>query len=171
MSCITFNQSTKEIEVKGSESFIESNFNLIQDPLIENFGVKRMMAARRAKANREPRSLVTKNASHKDGETTGHDQSEAFTPLRAAKPSVSEVPHEFTVKRAPLRKYIRKEGIPGHERVAIEVVEQKPGEISISSLKEKFGLSEAQIGGIIRDAEKLGKIRKVINGSYVWTHD
>ena len=41
----------------------------------------------------------------------------------------------------------------------------------MASLKEKFGLSESKIGGIIRDAEKLDKIRSVMNGSYVWTQD
>ena len=41
MPSIKFNQLTKEIEVKGSESFIESNFNKIQDLLVENFGVKK----------------------------------------------------------------------------------------------------------------------------------
>jgi hypothetical protein len=53
----------------------------------------------------------------------------------------------------------------------VEVVEQKPREISLASLKEKFGLSESKIGGIIRDAEKLGKIRKSLNGSYAWTQE
>ena len=61
--------------------------------------------------------------------------------------------------------------MPGHQRIVVEVAEQKPTEISIASLKEKFGLSESKIGGIIRDAEKLGKIRRVMNGSYVWTQD
>jgi hypothetical protein len=58
--------------------------------------------------------------------------------------------------------------MPGHQRVVVEVVERKPREISIASLKEKFGLSEAKIGGVIRDGEKLGKIRRVMNGSYAW---
>jgi len=79
-----------------------------------------------------------------------------------------EFSHELKAKRPPLRKYIRKEGVPGHQRVVVEVVEQKPREISIASLKEKFGLSDSKIGGIIRDAEKFGKIKKVVNGSYVW---
>jgi hypothetical protein len=41
MSGIKRNQLTKGIEMKGSESFIESNFNKIQDLLVESFGVKR----------------------------------------------------------------------------------------------------------------------------------
>ena len=61
--------------------------------------------------------------------------------------------------------------MPGHQRIVVEVVEQKPREISIASLREKFGLSESKIGGIIRDAEKFGKIKRVMNGSYVWSQD
>jgi hypothetical protein len=34
MPRIKFNLLTKEIEVKGSESFIESNFNKVQDLLV-----------------------------------------------------------------------------------------------------------------------------------------
>jgi len=41
MSVIKFNQSTKEIEMAGTESFIESNFNEIRNLLDEHFGVKK----------------------------------------------------------------------------------------------------------------------------------
>jgi predicted transcriptional regulator of viral defense system len=75
------------------------------------------------------------------------------------------------VNRPPLRKYIRKVGKPGQERIVVEVAEQKPKAISLESLKEKFGLSDSKIGGIIRDAEKFGKIKRVMNGSYVWSQD
>ena len=90
-------------------------------------------------------------------------------PISFVKVKESQVGLELKTTRPPLRKYIRKEGMPGHQRVVVEVVEQKPREISIASLKEKFGLSETKIGGIIRDAEKFGKIKRVMNGSYVWT--
>jgi len=45
MSSIKFNYLTNEIELKGSESFIESNFDRIQDLLIESFGVKRKLSS------------------------------------------------------------------------------------------------------------------------------
>jgi hypothetical protein len=90
-------------------------------------------------------------------------------PISFVKTEESYAGIELKAKRPPLRKYIRKEGMPGHQRNVVEVVEQKPSEISIASLKEKFGLSDSKIGGIIRDAEKLGKIKRVMNGSYAWT--
>ena len=97
-----------------------------------------------------------------------HELSEALATLPATEPSIPEISHELKANRPPLRKYIRKVGIPGHERIVVEVAEQKPSVISVDSLKDKFGLSESKIEGIIRDAEKLGKVKRVMNGSYVW---
>ncbi len=39
MNSIKFNQATKEIEIKGSGSFIESNLDMIEDQLTESFGL------------------------------------------------------------------------------------------------------------------------------------
>ncbi len=168
MPRIKFNQLTREIEMKGSESFIESNFDKIQDPLIESFGVKKKMAERQARKSQEPIANVKMKASQAGAEIKKPERSKASPILSATSSSMPEFSHELKAKRPPLRKYIRKEGVPGHQRVVVEVVEQKPREISIASLKEKFGLSDSKIGGIIRDAEKFGKIKKVVNGSYVW---
>jgi hypothetical protein len=168
MPSIKFNQLTKEIEVKGSESFIESNFNKIQDLLVESFGEKRIMVSRMTKTSTKSISHVKINESQAVIETDRHELIEASPVLSATKSSIPEYSHELKVNRPPLRKYIRKEGMPGQQRIVIEVVEQKPKEISIASLKEKFGLSDSKIGGIIRDAEKLGKVRRSGDGSYSW---
>jgi hypothetical protein len=160
MPSIKFNLLTKEIEMKGSESFMESNFNKIQDLLGESFGVKDKMVSRKKMTNQDPISFATMKAPQ---------LSQASQILPATKSAIPEIAHDLGAKRPPLRKYIRKEGLPGHQRIVVEVVEQKPKEISIASLKEKFGLSESKIGGIIRDAEKLGKIKRVMGGSYSWT--
>jgi hypothetical protein len=169
MSSIKYNYLTKEIELNGSESFIESNFDKIQDLLIESFGVKRKMVSRKTKATQEPISLIKKKESQKSAEMTGRELSNASQILPAAKSSTPEISHELKATRPPLRTYIRKVGSPGHQRTVVEIVEQKPRELSLASLKEKFGLSESKVGGIIRDAEKFGKIKRVMNGSYVWS--
>ena len=171
MSVIKFNQLTKEIEMTGSESFIESNFNEIQNLLDENFGVKKMIASRKTKTNQELISSSTMKECQAVAEIKRHELSEASQESSATESSTPEISQEAKAKRPPVRKYIRKEGTPGHQRITVEVVEEKPREISIASLKEKFGLSESKIGGIIRDAEKLGKIRKSLNGSFVWMQD
>ena len=77
MSSIKFNYLTKEIEMKGSESFIESNFDKIQDLLIESFGVKKKMASRMTKENQEPISAVKVKESQTGAEITRHELSEA----------------------------------------------------------------------------------------------
>jgi hypothetical protein len=171
MSSIKFNELTKEIEIEGSESFIKSNFNRIQDLMAESFGVKKMIVANKAKTTGEPISLVIMKESQAGPETIRDEASETSPKSPATKSAIPEISDEFKAKRPPLRKYIRKEGMPGHQRTVVEVVEQKPSGISLASLKEKFGLPGSKIEGIIRDAEKLGKIRKTMNGSYVWAQD
>lgn len=149
MPGIKFNHLTKEIELKGSESFIESNFNKIQDLMIESFGLRKKMIA--------PEKRMT-----------NHDPiSEVVAPATASTSPV--LSNERKVTRPPLRKYIRKVGMPGQERIVVEVAEQKPKEISLASLKEKFGLSNSKNGGIVRDTDKQGKARRGLNGSYAWT--
>ena len=145
MSSIKFNQLTKEIELNGSESFIASNFKLL--------------------------SFVKMTESQPATEMERKEVSEEPQILLAAKSAISDIPHGVKATRPPLRKYIRREGLPGHQRVVVEVVQQKPRELSIASLKEKFGLPESKIGGVIRDAEKLGKVRRALDGSYVWAQD
>jgi hypothetical protein len=171
MSSIKFNYLMKEIEMKGSESFIESNFDKIQNLLIESIGVKKMITPKKAKINQEPISVVKAKETQTSAEITGHELSEASQISTAAKFSIPENSLKLRVNRPPLRKYIRQVGMPGHQRIVVEVVELKPKELSLASLKEKFGLSESKFGGIIRDAEKFGKIKRVMNGSYVWSQE
>ncbi|MCE5262933.1 MAG: hypothetical protein LLG97_05295 [Deltaproteobacteria bacterium] len=167
MPSIKFNLFTREIEMRGPESFIESNFDKIRDLWIESFGVKEevkeMMLSRRK--NQEPMSAVETRKIQEGVEIEGHPLSAASRELSA---TGSPIPRGDGAKRPPLRKYIRKEGQPGQQRTVVEVAEQKPKEISIASLKEKFGLSESKIGGIMRDAEKLGKIKRGTGGAYSW---
>lgn len=120
MPAIKFNHLTREIELRGSESFIEANFYRIQN--LRNSGVKKMIVA--SETSQEPLPAENK----------------------------SQAGLDVAVKRAPVRKYIRKEGLPGQQRVVVEVVEEKPKEISIASLREKFGLSAPKVRGILRDA-------------------
>ena len=171
MSSLKFNCLTKEIELEGSESFIESNFDKIQDLMMNSFGVKREMVSRMKEIKQEPILDVKVNESQADAEIKGHELSEVSQLSPATKSPIPEFSNEVRVNRPPLRKYIRKVGMPGQERIVVEVAEQKPKAISLESLKEKFGLSDSKIGGIIRDAEKFGKIKRVMNGSYVWSQE
>ena len=55
MSCITYNQTTQEMEIKGTESFIESNFHKIEDILKESFVTMNKKASGKNETNREIR--------------------------------------------------------------------------------------------------------------------
>jgi len=169
----SFIHLTSEIEMKGSESFIESNFDKIQDLLAESFGAKKEMLSREAKTrpNQEPISSAIMKESQMGAEIARRESFDALPTLPVTTPVIPEISQEMKVNRPPLRKYIRYVGAPGHQKISIQVIEEKPSVISINSLKDKFGLSESKIEGIIRDAEKLGKVRRVMNGSYVWAQD
>jgi len=171
VASIKFNKLTKEIELKGSESFIEANFNKIQELLVESFGETKMPMSRKTKTIPKTISLLQRKESSGPTEIKRPESPEIPQLSIAAASSVPEISQDLKPKRAPLRKYIRQVGIPGQQKMVVEVAEQKQEEISITSLKEKFGLSESKIGEIIRDAEKLGKVRRTQNGSYVWTQD
>ena len=174
MSIIKFNSTTKEIEIKGSESFIESNFYQIQALLIESFGVKKEKASRQTNADNEP-LFSGENIEPITEALRTSEISEAPEELPATKPEIHKVPQAPKVPRPPVRKYfntlgkyIRSEDTSINKSQAVDVIGHIPDEISIASLKEKFGLSEKQIEGIIKDAEKQGKVRRDLDGSFFY---
>jgi len=86
------------------------------------------------------------------------------------------VPQTPQATRPPVRKYFNTTGkyIRSSKDTSVEKTEAvdpirgiSEG-ISIASLKEKFGLSQQQIEGVIKDAEKHGRVRKYVDGSYAW---
>jgi hypothetical protein len=174
MSCITFNQTTKEIEIKGPESFIESNFHKIEDIMRESFVTMKKKVSEKTTANREIR-LSDEIQKPQTTQVMRVSESSAPETPAAIKPGVQEVPEVPKATRSPVRKYFNTLGKPirsedtsiGKDR-SIGLIGRTPEGISVTSLKEKFGLSQQQIEGIIRDAEKHGRVRKYLNGSYVW---
>jgi hypothetical protein len=174
MSDIKFNSTTKEIEITGSESFIESNFHQVEALLIESFGRKKAEVSRRTNADKEP-ALSGETREPITELLRTSDILEAPEELPAPKPETREVLQTPRVARPPVRKYfntlgkyIRSEDTSINRSQPADALGQIPEELSVASLKEKFGLSERQIEEIIKDAEKQGKVRKDLDGSYVW---
>lgn len=174
MSSIAFNQTTKEIEIKGPESFIESNLHKIEAIMRESFATMKKKVSGKTTTNREIR---LSDEIQKSQTTQVMRISEISAPetQAAAKPGVQEVPEAPKATRPPVRKYfntlgkhIRSEDTSIGKNQAVGLIGRTPEGISIASLKEKFGLSQQQIEGIIKDAEKHGRVRKYLNGSYVW---
>jgi hypothetical protein len=167
MPSIKFNPTTKEIEIEGPESFIESNFYRVQDLVLESLGVKKTKVSRKPHADEEPIGVETMEIQIAKG-TKVPEVSEISEELLTTKPGIPDVPQKPGVKRPPVRKYIRV-GEKSVSKVPIDdQMKLDPEGISIASLKEKFGLSDQKIGAIIREAEKQGRVQKDMDGSYVW---
>ncbi|MDP1989588.1 MAG: hypothetical protein Q8K00_01090 [Syntrophales bacterium] len=174
MAGITFNQTTKEFEIKGPESFIESNFHKIEDILKESLGTMKKKVSGKTTANRE---IQLSDEIQKPQTAPIMKASEGSAPETpaATKPGVQKISEAAKATRPPVRKYFNTLGKPirsedtsiGKDQAA-GLIGRTPEGISITSLKEKFGLSQHQIEGIIKDAEKHGRVRKYLNGSYVW---
>lgn len=173
MSNIHFNSTTREIEIEGSESFIESNFHKIQALLMESFGEKRAGSAGPATTDTEP--LISGNHMKPAEARNASTLSQAPEGSPAAGTEPHESPRAPRAARPPVRKYfntlgkfIRSEDTSIHKSQTSEVLKQTPEELSVASLKEKFGLSEKQVEEIIKDAERQGRVKKDQDGSYVW---
>ncbi len=171
MNSIKFNQATKEIELNGSESFIQSNFDMIEELLTESLGVIK------TKQSEEKPILWVETIDPQATEAiTIPGVIESLSAIATTTPQdILEVSQEPKVKRPPARKYfntlgqlIRSEDTSVNKVEAAEPVRQISPGISISSLKEKFGLSKQQIDVIVRDAEKQGRARRDLDGSYIW---
>lgn len=174
MSNIKFISTTNEIEIAGSESFIESNFYQFRAMLIESFGGRKAKVSRQTRADKEPSISGETGEPIPEVLRTSHI-SEAPGELPATKPEIHEVPQMTNATRPPVRKYfntlgkyIRSEDTSINKTQPVDTLGQLPEELSVASLKEKFGLSEKQIEEIIKDAEKQGRVRKDLDGSYVW---
>ena len=169
---IKFNAKTKEIEIRGPESFIEAHFDKISELIVGTRGASEAKKAERPGEKEERIIFVDTIEEPEEMETAA--VAEASPPPEiplAATPETPEVSLEQRVKRPPVRKYIRKDGISivsKEQSPDLDKPQQVPAGISIASLKEKFGLSEQQIGVMIREAEREGRVRRDPDGSYVW---
>jgi hypothetical protein len=175
MNSIKFNQATKEIEIKGSVSFIESNFYIIENLLIGSLGVIETKESTKTESDDKPILLIEPVEPKVVEAIKVPDIIETPETELTTHQDMHEAPQELKVKRPPVRKYfnthgklIRSEDTSINKGQVSDPVMQMPQGISIASLKEKLGLSEQQIEVVIRDAEKRGRARRDLDGSYVW---
>jgi len=141
MAGIKFNTATKEIEMKGPESFIESNFDKIMDLLTNSLGVKKKKLSRKTSVVKEPIPSVETNESQTLEVIDIPEVVEAPETVLATEPVIPEVLQERKVKRPPLRIYIRAGAKTVYKAQIDDHNEQVPEMISLASVKEKFGLS------------------------------
>ncbi len=180
MSSIKFNQVTKEIEITGSESFIEANFHMIQSLMIEDRGPGVRKVSNKDKVNNRATSLNTPKISKTTGAIEIPNVSECSDTLSATELEIPASRQEQKIKRPPIRKYFDQTGkllrsedkSIGENPSIINIVKPAAGPVSdgffISSLKQNLGLSKDRIEGIIRDAEREGRVKRNPDGSYEW---
>jgi hypothetical protein len=139
-SRIRFNPVTKEIEVEGTEEFVKTYFDKLQTMISE-------APEEKAAIKKEPK------------------------PVKAATVKVGKKPK--TAKARPTKKVKEAANItPGVKRVTnidmiVGLIQGSTEGISTAELKEKTGLSETQIWGIVNRAKKMGKIKQAKRGTYV----
>ena len=145
---IKFNPSSMEIEIEGSQAFVEMYFDKIQSLILSVAQEVREEPKRRK--SRAPRKAVKAGRGVR-AKKAGKDK-------KAGKPAMRN-------RRAGGRR------IPGSSNTdrVLELVRENPSGVTTSELKANTGLSEQQIWGVIYAAEKRGKVRKVKRGMYAAT--
>jgi hypothetical protein len=139
-SRIKFNPVTKEIEIEGSESFVKRYFGKLQTMISEPAEKKDVSK----KELKPPKAAPVKKAEKKAKDVENRPQKKA---KKATKKEAGE------------------KGVTNIDMV-MGLIQGSAEGISTAVLKEKTGLAERQIWGIVTRATKEGKIRKVKRGLY-----
>ena len=156
-SRIRFNPVTKEIEVEGSELFVKTYFDKLQTMIsgpsqktaaieIEK-GPKAVKAAPEKKAEKRPKVKKVSPA-----QKAPKDPKAAKTrPPKKAKKATKKEPRAKRITNIDM---------------VVGLIQGSAEGISTAEIKEKTGLAESQIWGIVNRASKEGKIRKAKRGVY-----
>jgi predicted Zn-dependent peptidase len=140
-SRIRFNPVTKEIEVEGSEKFVKTYFDKIQAMLSGT-------PEKKVAIKKEPKPVKASPAKKAKKEP------------KAAKPLPAKKAKKVAKKKPGVKRVTNIDMITG-------LIQGSAEGISTAELKEKTGLAERQIWGIVNHAAKLGKIKKEKRGLYV----
>jgi hypothetical protein len=167
MAMIRFNMATKEITVEGSESFVEGNFDTIRELVTASYRAGEKQG-RRPRPKREIPVSTTKGLEPRITVVPAKQ-----VPRRRQRRSGTPVPEsleERVPESPPVRKYIlRKTGKKSaKEPVGSPKNEEGTGRVSIESMKANLGLTEQQVMEILREGEKQGRVKRDVDGSYVW---
>ena len=141
-SYLRFNPDTREIEIEGSEEFIKTYFDKLQQMLPQLFGEVK-------KEPEEARTLPVKNS-----KVTKKARVEIPAPRKVVK---------VAGKKAAARK---SQELSLFDKV-VGLIQDSAKGITTPELKEKTGLTEKQIWSITYRATKLGRIKKTKRGVYL----
>ena len=147
-SYLRFNPETKEIELEGSEEFIKSYFDKLQQKLPQSSG----------EGKKEPAAATTLPAK----KVKVKAKAKAKTKAKAKIP----VPRK-AIKVAGKKAIVRESrGASLFDKV-VGIIQGSAEGITTSELNVKTGLTDRQIWGITSRAAKLGKIKKTKRGIYL----
>jgi hypothetical protein len=156
-SRIKFNPVTKEIEVAGSESFVKTYFNKLQE-LISGSPEKTVVVKEKpikvkaAPKKKEPKTIKVAPVK---ADKMKPKAVKARPPKKATKSPAKKASKVATgTKRGAL------------SMAVLTLIQSSTEGVSMAELKEKTGLEEVQIRNIISSITKQGKIRKVKRGVY-----
>jgi len=148
-SRIRFNPVTKEIEIEGSEEFVKAYFNKLQnmisgapETIVEESKAVKVRPVRKAK--KEPKAVKARPPKKEP---------------KAAKPGPQKKAEKAAKKASGIRRITNVAAV-------LKLVQGSAEGISTTEIKEKTGLTERQIWGVVTRADKQGKIRTVKRGIY-----
>ena len=148
-SRIRFNPVTKEIEIEGSEEFVKAYFNKLQnmisgapEAVVEESKAVKVRPVRKAK--KEPKAVKARPPKKEP---------------KAAKPGPQKKAEKAAKKALGIRRITNVAAV-------LKLVQGSAEGISTAEIKEKTGLTERQIWGVVTRADKQGKIRTVKRGIY-----
>ena len=146
---IRFNPVTKEIEIEGSESFVKTYFNKLQN----------MISGAPSKKVVEPKAVKIRPVKKAVKEQKAVKAIPVIKEPKAAKPRPAKKAKKTAKKKSRARKVTNIDKVVG-------LIKGSAEGISTAQLKEKTGLPESQIWNIVNRVSKLGKIKKVKRGFY-----
>jgi hypothetical protein len=145
-SYLRFNPETKELELEGSEEFIKSYFDKLQQKLPQSSG----------EGKKEPVATITLPAKKVKLKAKARAKAKAKIPAPGK-----------AIKIAGKKAIARKSQEASLFDKVVGLVQDSAEGITTSELNVKTGLTDRQIWGITGRAAGLGKIKKTKRGVYL----
>ncbi|MEI7637269.1 MAG: hypothetical protein WCJ37_08180 [Syntrophus sp. (in: bacteria)] len=165
-SRLKFNPATKEIEIEGSEKFVKTYFDKIQEMLS---GTLEAVVA--APIQEKPvKEKAIKEKSIKEKPVRKGRQSRKASVV--TEPVIEQLAKK--IRQSKKAQKVAKEAVSAVKgkrgnmsKAILALIQDNPEGITTTELKEKTGLKDVQIWAVIANAKKTGKIMQAKRGVYV----
>jgi hypothetical protein len=147
-SYLRFNPETREIELEGSEEFIKSYFDKLQQKLPQSSG----------EGKKEPQAATALPAKKTKVKAKAKAKAKAKVIIPAPRKAIKVAGKKATARKSQEASLFDK---------VVGIIQDSAEGITTSELNVKTGLTDRQIWGITSRAAKLGKIKKTKRGIYL----